>query len=86
MATTPDPEFDKVVRKIAREEVSSLVGLVLRRLQDLEDREAAGNPEPEDDQLAHVEAQAEPIKYRELASIFGEALADFGGSETEPGS
>ena len=50
-------------RQIAREEVASLCGLVLSRL----------NADPH-----------EPLAQK-LASAFGEALRDFGGTKAEPG-
>lgn len=60
---------DDRAREIAREEIASLCGLVLRRLQD--DLEVAGGT-----------GNATEIV---VARIFGEALADFSRSESEPG-
>ena len=63
-------------RKVAREEIASMAGLVLTRTSDdeavltrLSERNIA------DDAVRHA-----------FASIFGEVLKDFGGSETEPGT
>lgn len=52
------------MRLVAREEVASLSGLVLRRLQGL----GPG-----------------VVDRNEVASIFGEALRDFGGTREESG-
>lgn len=60
---TPTTEADAFVRTIAREEIASLAGLVLRRL----------NADP-----------SEPLAQK-IASAFGEALRDFGGTKAEPG-
>jgi len=63
--------IELLARKVAREEIASLAGLVLRRLQ----LQAA---------LAEGETR-DLVETKELASIFGEALRDFGGTTTEPG-
>jgi hypothetical protein len=67
----PGPQVDdlEAMRVVARQEVASLCGLVLRRLQD------AGTANP----------LGEGFMLATLSRIFGEALADFGGSESEPG-
>lgn len=60
-----------LARRVAREEVASLCGLVLRRLQ---------SPAAEEGQP--IEGV---VILAELRIIFGEALRDFGGTEIEPG-
>jgi hypothetical protein len=57
-------------REIARAEVASLCGLVLRRLQD-------EGPTRSFERNATVDI---------LESLFGEALHDFGGTHDEPGT
>lgn len=69
-----DQEGEEAIRAIAREEVASLAGLVLRRLQD--DR-LTRSP-----QRNQVEDQIDET----LSAIFGEALRDFGASSSEPGA
>ena len=56
-------------REIAREEVASLSGMMLRRLQDM-----GPTRSPERNMAVEI-----------LSELFGEALADFGGSATAPG-
>jgi hypothetical protein len=65
-----------VARKVAREEIASLAGLVLTRTQER-------NPT----RLSEHNI-AEDVVMETLASIFGEALSDFGGHTkgSEPGS
>lgn len=66
-----------IARGVAREEVASLCGLVLRRLQDVTPEGLPNDPDP--DLMVTV---------GELRSMFGEALADFSGhtgSGEEPG-
>jgi hypothetical protein len=58
--------IEKRAREIAREEIASLCGLVMRRVQDMD---SLGD---------YAENQM-------LASIFGEALRDFGATTDEPG-
>lgn len=63
-----------VAREIARHEVASLCGLILRRLQV--------------DALPEDVTVSGPVDLAHLRSIFGEALADFSGytgSGKEPG-
>jgi ethanolamine utilization protein EutQ (cupin superfamily) len=61
------------VRRIAREEIASLSGLVLRRLQ-------------EDHFTRSIERNAaEEVVDERLSQIFGEALRDFGSTSSEPG-
>ncbi len=60
-------DTERLARQIAREEIASLCGLVLRRLQDIM---TDGNVK---------------VFASEIASIFGEALHDFGGTPDEPG-
>lgn len=60
------------VRAIAREEVASLCGLILRRTQEIH----AAKPH-------HLEVP--PAAFRQLAEVFGEALRDFSQTPTEPG-
>lgn len=69
MLSEPDP----FVRSIAREEIASLCGLVLRRLQDhdLASRSMERNIATE-------------VVQETLAAIFGEALRDFSATEVEP--
>lgn len=62
----------RLARAIAREEIASLAGLVLRRVQDV----ARQYGETGDTALVEV---------GDLSTIFGEALRDFGGSASEPG-
>lgn len=71
----PDERSDiqDLAREVAREEVASLAGLILRRLQDVRDEDLA-------DDL--------PDYYPVFRSIWGEVLADFSGhtgSGEEPG-
>lgn len=68
--------IERLARKIAREEIASLAGLVLSRTG-------------EDD--AHLSRSfernaADDLVRQHLAEIFGEVLKDFGDSETEPGT
>lgn len=56
-------------RQVAREEVASLAGLILRRLQ-----EEGLSRSPERNHTVEV-----------LNRVFGEALNDFGGTQTAPG-
>ena len=74
------------IRAIAREEVASLLGLILRRVQGFEECAEAGDIDLEDPELAHELAAGEPILRRDLASIVGEALRDYGATSTEPGT
>ena len=67
MLTGPQEEH---VREIARQEVASLVGLLLNRIS--ETSEHRGRPSP-----GSIRAQ--------LRSALGEALHDFGGTTHEPG-
>lgn len=57
------------VREIVREEIASFSGMMLRRLQDM-------GPTRSPDRNMAVEI---------LSELFGEALRDFGATETEPG-
>lgn len=56
-------------REIAREEIASLSGLMLRRLQEM-------GPTRSNERNMAVEI---------LSELFGEALRDFGGTTSEPG-
>jgi hypothetical protein len=58
---------EEEVRRIARDEIASLSGLVLRRLQD--DRPTR----------SFERNMMEDVLDERLSSIFGEALADFSG-------
>ena len=60
-----------IIREVAREEIASLAGLVLRRLQ-LEVDSSFG-------------AAGELPDVRLLERIFGEVLRDFGATPDEPG-
>lgn len=61
-------------REIAREEIASLAGLVLRRTS-------------EEHFTRSIERNtAEDVVADRLAEIFGEVLADFSKSESEPGT
>ena len=64
-------QIDSIARSVAREEVASLSGLVLRRTQELH--------------LTRLEAHniAEAEVHQELARIFGEALQQFSDGEVE---
>jgi len=64
---------ESVVRPIARQEVASLCGLVLRRLQD-------EHPTRSAEHNVAVDAV-----HAELSRIFGELLAEFGGGGAGPG-
>jgi len=66
--------LEEIVRRIAREEIASLAGLVVRRTQESSAVFRSG----ERVSVSYVVANR-------LASIFGEALNDF-STETEPGS
>jgi hypothetical protein len=66
-----DEEQEAAVRAIAREEVASLCGLVLRRL---------GQPAYENESPA-----GDVDTRRLLREVFGEALNDFGKTQTGPG-
>ena len=68
-----DVHDQKHAREIAREEIASLCGLVLRRVQD------------EHPSRSIERNAAEDVVHGELARIFGELLRDFGGSDDEPG-
>lgn len=75
----PDERSDvqDLAREVAREEVASLAGLVLRRLQDVTPEGLPNDPDP--DLMVTV---------GDLREIFGEVLADFSGwtgSGEEPG-
>lgn len=59
-----------LARKAAREEIASFAGLVLRRLGETTPASRAGG---------------RPGRGRELESIFGEVLRDFGSTGDEPG-
>jgi hypothetical protein len=62
--------IDPQVRQIAREEIASMAGLMLRRLQDT-------GPTRSPERNMQVEI---------LSELFGEVLRDFGGTINEPGS
>ena len=68
-------ELEARMREIAREEIASLAGLVVRRTAD---DEALVSRSPD------FNRTDEQIRER-LATIFGEALKDFGGSSS-PGT
>lgn len=57
------------VRRIAREEIASLSGMMLRRLQDM-----GPTRSPERNMAVEI-----------LSELFGEALRDFGATGDEPG-
>ena len=57
----------QLAREIARKEIASLCGLVMRRLQDLHSSPGGA------------------FRGNEIASVFAEALRDFGGTPDEPG-
>lgn len=57
-------------REIAREEIASLAGMMLRRLQDM-------GPTRSIERNMAIEI---------LSELFGEVLRDFGGTHVEPGS
>ena len=73
VSQTLSTEQRSEVREIARAEVASLCGLVLRRLQE---QPAVVEPGQLDDVTAATQ----------IASIFGEALRDFSSETSEPGS
>ncbi len=69
-----DPQyvpFKHVIREVAREEIASLAGLILRRLQ----LESEG----------FVDSTGAVVDIRLLEQIFGEVLRDFGATPDEPG-
>lgn len=63
-------ELDEHIRRIVREEVSSLSGMMLRRLQDM-------GPTRSFERNMAVEV---------LQQLWGEALRDFGSTSAEPGT
>lgn len=63
--------MEEDVRAVAREEIASFAGLVLRRLQNVS--------------TSYVEGSEAVIQVRDLNAIFGEALRDFGATPEEPG-
>jgi hypothetical protein len=65
-------------RELAREEIASLAGLVLRRLQNTTSALDASGQEGK----MVVERGTVDV----LSSIFGEILHDFGGTDSEPGT
>lgn len=71
------PELDvmirEIAREIAREEIASLSGLVLRRSQE------------EHPTRSFERNAADEVVSERLAEIFGEALKDFGDTSVEPG-
>ena len=68
-----DAKIERIAREVAREEIASLAGLVVRRTQDLT---LTRSPEHNIADEATRDA---------LASIFAEALNDF-TTDSEPGS
>jgi hypothetical protein len=66
--------MEEQVRQLARKEVASLCGLVLRRLEN-----------PSFTRSFERNAAIEEI-HETFSAIFGEALRDFGGTQTEPGA
>lgn len=69
-----EAELEEFVRRVARDEIASLAGLVLRRTQ-----EANLTRSPV--------ANASDAAMRELlAEIFGEVLSDFSRTSAEPGT
>lgn len=65
-ATEP---LDEHIRKIAREEIASLSGMMLRRLQD----------------MGPTRSMERNMAVEILSELFGEALKDFGDSSSDPG-
>ena len=65
--------IDDQVRAIAREEIASLAGLVLRRLQE------------EHPTRSFERNMADDAVVDRLNAIFGEVLRDFGETTDEPG-
>jgi hypothetical protein len=61
-------------RRIAREEIASLCGLVLRRLQDHDTPTRSFERNAATDELQET-----------LNAVFGEALRDFSDTREEPG-
>ena len=59
----------EVARKVAREEIASLAGLTLRRLQD----------------MGPTRSMERNMQVEILAELWGEVLRDFGGTPDEPG-
>lgn len=66
---TPIDEMDGHIREIAREEIVSLAGFMLRRLQDYG--------------LTRSNERNRAIQI--LNELWGEALRDFGATQSEPG-
>lgn len=70
------PAVVEAIRDVARKEIASLCGFILRRLQD---EHLTRSP---------IRNETEAIIQARLSAIFGEALADFSGhtaSGSEPG-
>lgn len=63
---------ERVIRRIARQEIASLAGLALRRTQDAT---LTRNP---------VHNEAEAAAQGVAAHFWGEVLAEYGGEETLP--
>lgn len=61
--------LDEHIRKIAREEIASLSGMMLRRLQD----------------MGPTRSMERNMAVEILSELFGEALKDFGDSSSDPG-
>lgn len=61
---------ERIATKVAREEVASLSGMILRRLQDM-----GPTRSPERNMAVEI-----------LSELFGEALRDFSATTSEPGA
>jgi hypothetical protein len=68
--------YPKTAREIAREELASFCGLMLRRVQEKMDA-----PDRHDGLSAWS-----TVTLEDLAQMFGEALRDFSATEAEPGA
>lgn len=62
-------EFEDRAREIAREEIASFAGMMLRRLQD----------------MGPTRSMERNMQVEILNELFGEVLRDFGATKNEPG-
>lgn len=62
-------EIEEIARNAAREEIASLSGMMLRRLQD----------------MGPTRSMERNMAVEILSELFGEALKDFGDSSSDPG-
>lgn len=72
-------------REIAREEIASLCGLVLRRLQGAREEMAELDKAFDELDIVLTADDREALVRNDLSKIFGEALRDFSQTPDEPG-